>query len=369
MNAKGAIVIAFSGRKALMVRHSARAWEFPGGRREHGESLADTARREFYEETGLAGERWADHGTVELDTGVFGLFSCRASGKPAPRTAEIAEACYFTGLPMGLSFDRPEYFRLLELAGRPPKPRTDYDAASREFDSLRGRTATDGIWSGSIAEWGRIGPGDRVLDIGCGTGRHSLSVREGCGAVTIGIDLSPGMLERARSKCPGAWVLGDAAGLPFRAGSFDRAMMILVLQHVGDEPLAIAEARRVLRPGGRLLIATVSQSRIRRHVTRLFPGLAKLDLDRFMPVPELVRHLREQGFTGIERHVMRTPPRAEPVDDVVERFRKRYISTLSLVPEEDFGRRLAVFERRLRAECGKTVETDVEITFVVGTRP
>jgi 8-oxo-dGTP diphosphatase len=369
MNVKGAIVIAFSGRRYLMVRHRDRAWEFPGGRREPGEGLAETARRELREETGLEGKGWKDHGIVELDNGRLALFSCKARGRPAPRTDEIAEARFLSAPPMRLSFARPEYFQLLKLAGHRPKPRTDYDAASREFDSLRGRAATDEIWSGTIAELGRIGRENRVLDIGCGTGRHSISIREGCGAEAIGLDSSPGMLQKACAKTPGRWVLGDAGHLPFRDRAFDRAMMILVLQHVDDEPMAIAEAGRVLEPGGRILIATVSHARIRRHITRLFPGLAKLDLDRFMPVPELVWHLREQGFAEVRKHVMRTPARQESVEEVIERFRRRYISTLALVPESDFDRRLGVFERRLGAVFGDAVPSDVEITLISAGKP
>jgi ubiquinone/menaquinone biosynthesis C-methylase UbiE len=178
------------------------------------------------------------------------------------------------------------------------------------------------------------------------------------------MDYSAGMLEKANSKSNGCWLRGDASKLPAAGERFDTAMMILVLQHVDDEPTALAEARRVLKPGGHLLIATVSNARIKRHITRLFPGLAELDLERFMPVPELKWHLRNQGFCDIRTHIMRTQKTSESVDSLVERFRMRFISTLALVPEEHFEERLATFERRLRAECGDAVMTDVEITFI-----
>ncbi|MBU4032132.1 MAG: hypothetical protein KKD98_04960, partial [Candidatus Thermoplasmatota archaeon] len=100
-----------------------------------------------------------------------------------------------------------------------------------------------------------------------------------------------------------------------------------------------------------------------------FPGLAKIDLDRFMTVPEMKWHLRNQGFVGLGQHIMRTEPSTERVDDIVERFRRRYISTLALVPEGDFDSGLATFEKLLRKAYGDTVETHVEITFIGAEKP
>ncbi len=368
MKLKGSIVIAFSGRRYLMVRHSHRAWEFPGGRMEVGETPLDTAKREFLEETGLRGRNWEDCGTASLKNGNLRIFTCKVSGKPVPRTEEIGEAGYFTALPMELSFERPEYFGLMEMAGWAPKRKTDYDVASRDFDRVRSRTAGDDFWSEAIREWGRIGPNSRVLDIGCGTGRHSLGVM-GCCADVWGVDYSAGMLEKANSKSRGCWLRGDASNLPIARERFDNTLMMLVLQHLDDEPMAINEALRALKPGGHLLIATVSHSRIKRHLTSLFPGLARIDLDRFMPVPELKWHLREQGVANVRSHVVRTEPIDEPIDGIVERFRRRYISTLALVPEDEFEKHLKIFEERLRKEFGDTVRTDVEITFIEGMKP
>ncbi|MBA3046386.1 MAG: methyltransferase domain-containing protein [Candidatus Thermoplasmatota archaeon] len=369
MKLKGSIVIAFSGRRYLMVRHSQRAWEFPGGHIDGKETPLEAAKREFFEETGLEGSEWRDCGIAELDNESLALFSCRVSGKSKPTTDEIAEAGYFTAPPMNLSFPRTEYFRLLEMAGWEPKKKTDYDIAARDFDRIRGKTATDDKWADAIMCWGKFEADTRVLDIGCGTGRHSLCVMEVCGAEIYGIDYSAGMLEKANAKSRGTWMRGDAANLPVPDRTFDRAMIILVLQHVDDEPVAISEAFRVLKPGGRILIATVSHARIKRHITRLFPGLAKIDLDRFMTVPEMKWHLRNQGFVGLGQHIMRTEPSTERVDDIVERFRRRYISTLALVPEGDFDSGLATFEKLLRKAYGDTVETHVEITFIGAEKP
>ncbi len=368
MKLKGSIVIAFSGRRYLMVRHRQRAWEFPGGRMEDGETPFDTAKREFLEETGLRGRNWKDCGTVRLDNGNLRLFSCQVSGKPEPDSEEIAEAMFFTAPPINLSFPREEYFGLLAIAGYMPKKKTDYDVAARDFDDSRGKTAGDEYWAPAIARWGHIQSDSKALDVGCGTGRHSVGMMGRCAEVW-GMDFSAGMLAKANSKSRGCWLRGDAMSLPVEGGEFHNAMMILVLQHIDDEPRTLSEAFRILRPGGHLLLATVSHSRIRRHLTSKFPGLARIDLDRFMPVPELRWHLRNQGFQDVRTHLMRTDKKAESIESLLDRFRRRYISTLALVPEKDFERGMSIFEKRLRAEFGDTVETDVEITFISARKP
>jgi ubiquinone/menaquinone biosynthesis C-methylase UbiE len=364
MKLKGSIVIAFSGRRYLMVRHSTRAWEFPGGRAEGDETPLQTAQREFVEETGLEGTGWKDRGIAKLITGNLALFTCNVTGNPQPQSDEILESRYFYGLPVNLSFDRLEYFQLLRMAGRGPKTKTDYDAASKNFDLIRSNSSSADLWARALVRWGRITSPFMVLDIGCGTGRYCLEINKSCGAEMVGLDYSGGMLSEANAKKRGIWLRGDAAHLPVVYETFDVAILMLVLQHVDDEVMAISEAWRVLKPGGRLVISTVSHARIRRHIMRHFPGLVGIDLARFIPVPELKWHLRNMGFADVHSHVVKGEPTIQSVDSVIERFRKRYISTLALVPEKDFEKNLGIFENRLKRQYGSQVDTDVEITFI-----
>lgn len=101
-----------------------------------------------------------------------------------------------------------------------------------------------------------LGPleGRRVLDLGCGKGRFG-RVLASRGARVVGLDLSSAMLAEA-ARLGLACVLGSARRLPFRASSFDAAIAVEVLEHL--EPRAVAEAlgelRRVLSPGGRLVL-------------------------------------------------------------------------------------------------------------------
>ena len=107
-------------------------------------------------------------------------------------------------------------------------------------------------------------------DLGLGTGAHALEVGCGTGAVTralasvpetesvVGLDPSPGFLVVARELAEGTanleFVEGDAKALPFEDGSFDAVVFHTTLCHVPDPDVALGEALRVLRPGGRLAV-------------------------------------------------------------------------------------------------------------------
>ncbi len=123
--------------------------------------------------------------------------------------------------------------------------------AYREPERCSGRPAIESVpWEGT----------ERVLEVGCGNGVWLRALRSGhaLGSV-VGLDLSAGMLEAARAEDPGQPVVGgDVGRLPFPEASFDVVMALWMLYHVADHRGALEELHRVLRPGGRLLVATNS---------------------------------------------------------------------------------------------------------------
>jgi SAM-dependent methyltransferase len=98
--------------------------------------------------------------------------------------------------------------------------------------------------------------GRRILDAGCGSGPLLAELRER-GAEVSGFDLSPGMLDLARRRVPEAdlRVADLAAPLPYADAEFDDVIISLVLHHLEDWAPPLAELRRILKPGGRLLIS------------------------------------------------------------------------------------------------------------------
>jgi SAM-dependent methyltransferase len=115
-----------------------------------------------------------------------------------------------------------------------------------------------GRWSRLVAHdfiaWLGLGSNRRWLDVGCGTGSLTRTILEDAGSSeVVGIDPSDGFVARARACTPASlaeFQIGDAQQLPFSDASFDVAVAGLVLNFVLDSTTAIAEMRRVVRPGG-----------------------------------------------------------------------------------------------------------------------
>ena len=111
----------------------------------------------------------------------------------------------------------------------------------------------DGAWRTLARRFSAaLGPdtGLQLLDVGCGTGQSRRIYAEHCRSY-LGVDLSLGALRLASARFAGGWLQADAQRLPVADGSLDVVAFSSVLHHVPDRRTALAEALRVLRPGGR----------------------------------------------------------------------------------------------------------------------
>ena len=123
-------------------------------------------------------------------------------------------------------------------------------------------TMRESAWRGRLVDETLAGDARSVLDLGCGTGAITLELeRRARGARVVGVDGDPEVLTRAREKAGEhsriEWAEALAQELPFEDASFDRVVSALVFHHLvpAVKRAALAEARRVLRPGGRLHVA------------------------------------------------------------------------------------------------------------------
>jgi SAM-dependent methyltransferase len=115
-----------------------------------------------------------------------------------------------------------------------------------------------GEWPPRLADAASLKPGDRVLDVACGTGivAREAARRVGETGSVAGVDRNPGMLAVARREAPGIdWREGLAEDLPFDEGSFDAALCQFGLMFFDDRVAALKEMARVVRPGGRIVVA------------------------------------------------------------------------------------------------------------------
>jgi ubiquinone/menaquinone biosynthesis C-methylase UbiE len=115
-----------------------------------------------------------------------------------------------------------------------------------------------GAWAGPVADAAGIRAGDRVLDVGCGTGvlaREALR-RVGQQGQVAGVDLNEGMLAVAARTEPNVeWRQGDAASIPFEDAEFDAVVSQFALMYFPDRVASLREMWRTLAPGGRLAVA------------------------------------------------------------------------------------------------------------------
>lgn len=144
--------------------------------------------------------------------------------------------------------------------------------------------------------------GARVLDVGCGDGVLACAAASR-GAVVIGIDPDPAMLDAARARAERAAVEADFTDgrierLPFADASFDMVAAVTVLCFVGDASAACREMARVLRPGGRLVLGELGRWSLWAGIRRLrgWLGAATWRAARFRTGRELQALAEHAGF-------------------------------------------------------------------------
>lgn len=160
-----------------------------------------------------------------------------------------------------------------------------------------------------------VGPGDLLLDAGCGEGRHCIGAAHR-GAKVVGLDLDRSALRQARAalyptKRLAAVLCGDALHLPFRDASFGRVICAEVMEHVHDYRGALRELARITEPGGRLAVTvpTAISEYLYRHLSDDYFESPGGHIRIFSP-RELSQAIHDAGFQRVRAgfaHALHTP--------------------------------------------------------------
>jgi SAM-dependent methyltransferase len=239
-----------------------------------------------------------------------------------------------------------------------------FDAHAPIYDRLR---PAGEAWWARFDVLVRLGElrGQRILDVGCGTGAVAAALADRAAAKVWGVEASAEMLAVARTRVPTGVGLkqGRAEALPFRDGWFDRVVYSLVI-HLVDRPLALAEAARVLVPGGRVVFATFAHEHFDCYwAGRFFPSLAAVDKARFPSEEALASELVAAGFDDIRSERLYAREEIDR-DTALERLRGRHISTFDLLDPDEVRHGIEQAED----ELPETVVVELEQLLVTARR-
>jgi SAM-dependent methyltransferase len=218
---------------------------------------------------------------------------------------------------------------------------------------------------------------ERILEVGCGTGRW-LAELQPVARQAYGLDLSLGMLQQARQRPESLSLLcGHASHLPFPDAVFDLVYCVNAFHHFPQPRVFIAEARRLLRPGGALAILGMDPhcGPARWYVYDYFVGTYETDLRRFSSSGTILDWMVAADFDRVEwrvaEHIVHQHVGRAVLEDPI--LQKHGTSQLALLTDKDYAVGIGRIEAALaEAEAtGKTLKFPVDIclTMIAGRVP
>jgi ubiquinone/menaquinone biosynthesis C-methylase UbiE len=233
--------------------------------------------------------------------------------------------------------------------------RVDYETIAHVYDDRTRDHEADprlAAWLEARATESRGSGGGppRVLDIGCGTGKQlAANAARWPELALVGVDLSRAMLAVARPRCPSAALIrADAARLPLRDASIDYAYSQFTYAHFDDVPGFAREARRVLAPGGRLVVTNIDPWEMADWpLYTYFPAAWRIDTRDFLPAGELLALLESAGFARASLSRRRVVAQPDLASFHAWVSRRTNASQLMAIAEGEYEKGLARVRARL----------------------
>jgi ubiquinone/menaquinone biosynthesis C-methylase UbiE len=215
----------------------------------------------------------------------------------------------------------------------------DYDDVAAVYDRRYAANRFDGL-DAALTDFVGSNTALDVAEVGCGTG-HWLAALVGRTRTVIGIDMSERMLRSARAAAPlASLVRGCAEALPCREATVDRLFAINAFHHFVDKRVFLAEARRVLRPGGALMtIGLDPHTGVDQWwVYDYFPAALAADRERYPPTATIREWLAAAGFRDASTSVAQHIPAVRPFDVAVEQgiIDRLSASQLMVISDADY---------------------------------
>ena len=218
----------------------------------------------------------------------------------------------------------------------------DYDTTEIPIVYDRGRDHGPGVidlWMNVVASY--VGPQriDRILDLGCGTGRFSEALADRFDADVVGVDPSEKMLEQARNKMRDRRVRyepGSGEAIPLPDNAVDLIFMSMSFHHFEDRTLAARECRRVLKHGGCAILRTGTHDRIPSYPYLEFFPPSRPIMEDVLPTIAAIREVFESaGFSVVSADIV-TQQIAPDLATYVEKVAVGADSVLAQLSQEDF---------------------------------
>jgi ubiquinone/menaquinone biosynthesis C-methylase UbiE len=208
-------------------------------------------------------------------------------------------------------------------------------------------------WHAAVTRHLNPRPGTRLLDLGAGTGMWARTFTDWYDNIEV-IAVEPAEAMRARCRHPQV-IAGDAAHIPLDRGSVDAAWLSTVIHHVPDLAAAARELRRVLRPGGPVLIRSAFAGR-HHGITlfRFFPEAVRV-LNTYPSVHDVEAAFATAGFATVRLEPV--PQTTAPsLQEIAATMRREAHTPLKLITDEEYATGLARLHEAARTESGPVVD-------------
>ncbi len=214
----------------------------------------------------------------------------------------------------------------------------NYDSYARQYAITR--SAVEWILNPLIEEVKKLEKGNSVVEIGCGTGNYIIKLSEHFEDYSFsGFDVSANMLDVAGSRCGSIkFIHSDAeSNFPYDSSSCSLAFAVDVIHHIVDLNNFFAESSRILKNNSPLIIVTDDEQTMKqRSLTKFFPEILQIELDRYPGIGELNQFASDNNFICVNDVIVRGESKID--EDMISKYEQKCSSAMRLMKDEDHSK-------------------------------